>query len=104
MRALIEALMDSGYTLVVCRDNLYTFKNGYVTVLVNTYTLTGGYAMVSINNSPGKIKPRRIKDVSELNALVRHYKLRETIDLKLDKAIRLQTLKTSEHRELNLVV
>lgn len=96
--------MDSGYTLVVCRDNLYTFKNGYVTVLVNTYTLTGGYAVVSFNNSPGKIKPRRIKDFSELNALVKRYKMTETIDLNSNKAIKLQAFKVFQQRELVLVI
>lgn len=104
MRVLIEALMDSGYTLVVCRDNLYTFKYGYVTVLVNTYTLTGGYAMVSFHNCSGKIKPRRVNNVSELNALIRNYKVMDKVDLKLFKAIKLQTRRKPVQRELNLVV
>lgn len=103
MRALIEALMDSGYTLVVCRDNLYTFKLGYITVLVNTYTLTGGYAMVSIHNCPGKMKPRRINNISELNALIRNYRAMEKVDLSSFKAINLQARNDTVPRELNLV-
>lgn len=96
--------MDSGYTLVVCRDNLYTFKHGYVTVLVNTYTLTGGYAMVSISNCPGKIKPRRINNVSELNVLIKNYRAMAKVDLKLFKAIKLQARRECVQRELNVVV
>ena len=104
MRALIEALIDSGYTLVVCRDNLYTFKYGYVTVLVNTYTLTGDYAVISITSCHGKIKPRKVNSISELNALIRNYKVTDKVDLKLYKAIKLNARKKSPQRELNLAV
>lgn len=102
MRALIEALIDSGYTLVVCRDNLYTFKYGYVTVLVNTYTLTGGYAVIS--SCHGKIKPRKVNSISELNVLIKNYKVTDKVDLKLYKAIKLNARKKSSPRELNLAV
>ena len=104
MRALIEALIDSGYTLVVCRDNLYTFKYGYVTVLVNTYALTGNYAVISINSCQGKIKPRKVNSISELNALIRNYKVTDKIDLKVYKAIKLNARKKSSQREFNLAV
>ena len=104
MRALIEALIDSGYTLVVCRDNLYTFKYGYVTVLVNTYTLTGGYAVISITSCHEKIKPRKVNSISELNALIKNYKVTDKVDLKLYKAIKLNARKKSPPRELNLAV
>lgn len=104
MRALIEALIESGYTLVVCRDHLYTFKYGYITVLVNTYALTGNYAVIAINSRHGEIKPCRVKSISELNERIRNYKVADKADLKLYKAIKLNARKKSAQRELNLAV
>ena len=98
------ALIDSGYALIACRDNLYTFKYEHVTVLVNTYVLTGNYAVISITNCQGQIKLCRAYSISELNALIRDYKIADKVDMKLYRTIKLNPRKKLPQLELNFAV